>query len=144
MVRAVSPSMPPSLYFLPSSLTPLTFRDFPFSVMVTSCSEKKFSRFCLASARLAQVVARTAQHHVAAVLDEQADKFNQPHLFRLPAGDGQQDHAERFLHLCVLVEVVEDELRFLAALELDHDAHAFAVALVAHIGDAVDFLRLRQ
>ena len=72
----------------------------------------------LALARLAQIVARAAQHHVAAVLDEQPDEFEQAHLFRLPAGDGQQDHAERFLHLRVLVQVVEDELRLFAALEL--------------------------
>src|SRR5216684_996300 len=49
---AGSPSMGPTLYFLPSSLTPSSFRDLPFSVMVTSCSVKYLSRFSLASARL--------------------------------------------------------------------------------------------
>src|ERR1051325_10208383 len=98
----------------------------------------------LAFAGFAQFVARAAQHDVAAVLDEQADELEQPHLFRLPTGDGQQDHAERFLHLRVLVEIVEDELRFFAALELDDDAHAFAVAFVAHVRNAVNLLILRQ
>ena len=98
----------------------------------------------LAFARLAQVVAGAAQHHIAAMLDEQADKFEQPHLFGLAAGDGQQYHAERFLHLGVLVEIVQNELRFFAALELDDNAHALAVTLVAHVGDAINLFVLRQ
>ena len=32
----------------------------------------------------------------------------------------------------------------LAALQFDDDAHAFAVAFVAHIGDAFDLLFLNQ
>jgi len=40
--------------------------------------------------------------------------------------------------------VVQNQLRFLAALDLDHDAHAFAIGLVADIRDAVDLLVLHQ
>ena len=98
----------------------------------------------LAFAGFAQVVASAPQHHVAPVLDEQANHLEQAHFARLPAGNRQQDHAERLLHLRVLVKVVEDELRLLAALQLDDDAHALAVAFVADIGDAVDLLRLRE
>ena len=61
-----------------------------------------------------------------------------------PADDGQQDHAEGFLHLGVLEEIVEDELRFLAALQLDDDAHAFAGGFVAHVGDAFDLFGLHE
>src|SRR4029077_10425228 len=48
--------------------------------------------------------------------------------------------AETVLELRVLVEVVEYDLRRLAALDVDDDAHAFAVGLVAHVADAVDAL----
>ena len=98
----------------------------------------------LALFRLAQVVARAANHHFAAVFQEEPQQLEQAHLARLAAGDGQQDHAERFLHLGELVEVVEDELGLLAALDLDHDAHALAIGFVAHVGDAFDLLGLHQ
>ena len=69
---------------------------------------------------------------------------------------GEEDHGEALLHLGVLVELVEDDLRFGAALEADDDAHAVAVGLVAELvagdvgddavvdqlGDALDELRL--
>ncbi len=51
---------------------------------------------------------------------------------RLAVDHGQEDHGEALLHLRVLVELVEDDLRFGAALELDDDAHAVAIALVAN------------
>ena len=78
------------------------------------------------------------------MLDEQSQQVHQPQLARLAGDDREQDHAERFLHLRVLVEVVEDELSFFAALDFDHDAHAVAIGFVAHVGDAFDFLRLHQ
>ena len=98
----------------------------------------------LALLGLAQVVARAPHDDVAAVLDEQPDELQQPQLLRLPPDDRQQDHPERFLHLRVLEKIVEDELRLFAALQLDHDAHAVAVAFVAHVGDAFDLLGLHQ
>ena len=48
------------------------------------------------------------------------------------------------LQLRVLVEVVEDDLRHLAALQLDDDAHAVAIGLVAQVGDAFDRLLAHQ
>ena len=68
----------------------------------------------------------------------------QAQLARLAVDDREQDHAERFLHLRELEEVVQNNLRFFAALYLDHDAHAFAVGFVAHVGDAFDFLGLHE
>ena len=38
---------------------------------------------------------------------------DQAQLARLAGDDGQQDHAERFLHLRVLEKIIEDELRLL-------------------------------
>ena len=54
-----------------------------------------------------------------------------------PAVDQRQhDDAEGGLQLRVLVELVQDDLRLRVALELDDDAHAVAVGLVAQVGDA--------
>ena len=98
----------------------------------------------LALVGLAQVEARAAQHHFAAVFEEEAQQLDQAHLARLAAGDGQQDHAERFLHLRELVEVVQNQLGLFAALDFDDDAHAVAVGFVAHVGDAFDLFVLHQ
>ena len=65
-------------------------------------------------------------------------------LPRLAVEHGQEDHGEALLHLRVLVELVEHDLRLRAALELDDDAHAVAVALVAHVADVVDDLFVHQ
>ena len=98
----------------------------------------------LALAGLAQFVLRAAAHHINAVLDKKAQQFEQAEFARLAGDDGQQDHAERFLHLRELVEFVEDDLRLFVALDLDDDAHAVAVAFIANVGDAFDFLVLNQ
>ncbi len=81
-----------------------------------------------------------AAHHVDAVFDEVADRLHQAHFFRLVIGDGQEDHAEALLHLRVLVELVEHDLRFGAALQFDDDAHTVAIGLIANVADVVDDL----
>ena len=78
------------------------------------------------------------------MIEEQLDHRNQAQFARLAGDDGQQDHAERFLHLRLLEKIVEDELRFLAALDFDDDAHAFARRFVANVGDAFDLFGLHQ
>src|SRR5882757_2033778 len=97
-----------------------------------------------ALAGFAQLVDRAAANDFNTMIDEQLDERNEAELARLSGNDGQQDHAEGFLHLRVLEKIVENELRFFAALDFDHDAHAFARGFVAHVGDAFDFFRLHQ
>ena len=63
---------------------------------------------------------------------------------RPAAGDRQHDDAERRLQRRVLVEVVEDDLGHLAALQLDDDPHAVAIGLVAQVRDAFDRLLAHQ
>ena len=95
---------------------------------------------CSRSLRLRQQVGGAAPHHIDAMVDEVLDRLDQSHFLRLAVDHGEEDHAEALLHLGVLEELVEHDLRFGAALELDHNAHAFAVALVADVGDVVDGL----
>ncbi len=59
-------------------------------------------------------------------------------FLRLTVQHGQEDHGEALLHLGVLVELVEHNLRLRAALEFDDDAHTVAITLVADIADVVD------
>ena len=62
-----------------------------------------------------------------------------------PAVD-QRDHvhAEGVLQLRLLVQVVQHDFRHFAALELDHDAHAGLVGLVADVADAFQLLVAHQ
>ena len=98
----------------------------------------------LAVAGLAQQVIGAAADDIDAVLDEALEGVEQAQLARLAVDDRQQDDAEVDLHLRVLVQVVEDDFGLLAALQLEHDAHAVAVALVADFGDAFELLFVDQ
>ncbi len=98
----------------------------------------------LALARLAQQVIGTAAHHIDAMIDEALQHVRQAQLARLPVDDGQHDDAEVDLQLGVLVEIVENHLGLLAALQLEDDAHAVAIAFVANFGDAFDPLVVDQ
>ena len=98
----------------------------------------------LALAGLAQQEDRPALHHVDAVVDEAANGLVEGELPRLPVEHRQKDHGEALLHLGVLVELVEHDLRLRAALQLDDDAHSVAVALVAHVADVVHDLVVHQ
>ena len=98
----------------------------------------------LALARLAQFVLGAAADHFDAMLDEVLEHRQQAQLARLAVDDRQHDDAEADLQLRVLIEVVEDDLRLLAALQLEHDAQAVAVALVANVADAFDALLVDQ
>ena len=94
----------------------------------------------LALARLVEQEGGAAADDVDAVIDERMDGCGERELLRLVVVHSQEDHREALLHLRVLVELVEDDLMLRAALELDDDAHAVAVGLVAHVGDVVDDL----
>ena len=93
---------------------------------------------------LAQLELGAAADDLAAELDEVLDDLDERQHLRPAADDRQHDDAERRLQLRVLVEVVQHDLRHFAALQLDDDAHAVAVGLVAQIGDAFDRLLAHQ
>src|SRR5438067_10391093 len=98
--------------------------------------------FTLAS--FAELVIGAAPNHIDAVLDEVLDGGDQAQLARLAVDDREIDDAEADLKLRVLVEVVENDVGLFAALQLEDDAHAVAIALVANLGDTFDFLVVDQ
>src|ERR1700689_2444882 len=98
----------------------------------------------LAVFRLLQQVGGAAADHVDAVLDEILDGLNQAQLAGLSVDDRQQNHRKTLLHLGVLEELVQNDLWFCSALQLDDDAHAVAVGFVANVGDVFDLFVVHQ
>ena len=93
-----------------------------------------------ALARLAQLEARAARDDLAPVLQEVLEELLEVEQARLAVDQRDHVHAEAVLQLGQLVQVVEDDLRDFAALQLDDDAHAGLVRLVAQVGDALELL----
>ena len=97
-----------------------------------------------AFARTLQVVHRAPDHHLAPVAQEGVEHLPDVQQPRLAIHQGDHVHAEAVLQLGLLVQVVEHHLGNLAALELDHRAHARFVGLVADFGDALEALLAHQ
>ena len=98
----------------------------------------------LALARLLQLVFGAAADDDAAVLDVRLEHLLQAHRLRLAAVERHHVHRERRLHRRVLVELVQHAGGLAFARELDDDAHAVAVRLVAQVADADDLAVLHH
>ena len=95
-------------------------------------------------ARLAEVELGPPADDLAAMVDVVLEHAAQRQRLRLAVDERQHVHVERELHRGVLEQVVQHLVRVGVALDLDVDAHAVAVGLVAQVGDAVDPLVLDQ
>jgi len=96
----------------------------------------------LALAGLLQLVTGAPGDHVATVVDEVPQDLLECQDARNAVHQGQQDHPEVGLQVGVLVELVHHDVRNGVVAQLDHDAHAFAVGLVAQVRDPLDPLLL--
>src|SRR5215469_5133312 len=85
-------------------------------------------------------MAGAAGDDLLAKRDKGGDNFAQGQEFGAAAVQRQHVDAEARLQRGMAVELVEDNVRFGVTLQFDHDAHTFAVALVAHFGNTVDEL----
>ena len=97
-----------------------------------------------AIARLAQLERGAPRDHLAPVREERLEHLAQVEQPGLAVDQRHHVDAERVLQLGLLVQVVQDDFGHLAALQLDHHAHARLVGLVADVGDAVDLLVVDQ
>ncbi len=79
---------------------------------------------------LAQVESRATNHDRLAVVEKVIQKRSQIENLGLVLDDGQQDDSEGGLHLGHLVELVQDDLRNLPPLDLEHDPNAVAIRFV--------------
>ena len=97
-----------------------------------------------AVARLLQLEDGAAGDDLAAVLEEAHQHLLEVEQARLAVDQRHHVHAEAVLQLGVLEQLVEHHLGHLAALELDDQAHAGFVGLVADLADALDLLLVDQ
>ena len=93
---------------------------------------------------LLQLETRAPREDDFAMLEERDEHLQQRHLLGPALVDAEQDDAVALLHLGELVELVEDDAGFGIALELNDDAHAVAIRLVADVADAFDALVVDQ
>ena len=70
--------------------------------------------------------------------------LHQAHFLRLAIHHRQENHAEAFLHLRMLVELVQHNLLFRAPLELHHHPHAVAARFITNIGNVIHDLVIHQ
>src|SRR6266511_3668466 len=93
-----------------------------------------------AIARLAEQILGAPRNYLLAEGDEGGEQVLEIHHQRATALEGDDIGAEGRLQRRVAVELVEHDVRHSLALELDDDAIAVAVGLVAQRGDTVDLL----
>jgi hypothetical protein len=89
---------------------------------------------------LLQLMGRAPLDHLDAVVAELLQHLLQRHLPGDAVVQRQHDGAERGLHVRLLVERVQHRLDLGAPLQLHHDAHPVAVALVAEVAHVVQLL----
>src|SRR5882724_10414211 len=94
--------------------------------------------------RAREVVTGPARDHLAAEPDEGFQHLLEIHDLRAAVDEREHDDAEARLHLRVLEELIQHDVGDLAPAELQHDADALAIRLVADLRDAADLLFLRQ
>ena len=93
-----------------------------------------------ALARLVEQELGAAGDDLLAEIDEGPDEVLQRHQLRPAAVQRHHVGAEARLQRRVAVELVQHHVGDRVALELDDDAHALAVGLVAQVRDALDLL----
>src|SRR5262245_61068064 len=94
---------------------------------------------------LAQIIGRAPRNDFFAVLDEGLERFLEVEQLGLAIDNRQHVDAEGFLERGMFVELVEHDLRYGIALELDRDAHAFTVGFIARFsGDSFNLFFLVQ
>src|SRR3970282_2261590 len=87
--------------------------------------------------RAREIVLRPPRDDSTAKADELGQHLLQCDTLRPPADQRQHDDAEGGLHLRVLVELVNDDLRHLPAPQLQHDTDPLAARLVAALAAAL-------
>ena len=88
--------------------------------------------------RLPQLELGAPADDLSPELHKGVDQLDERQHLRPAADNGQHDDAEAALQRRVLVEVVEDDVADFASLQIDDDAQAVAIGLVANVRDALE------
>ena len=94
--------------------------------------------------RLGEFEPRAADHDLFAEVDKGGQHLAKAHLLGPAAIQRQGVDRKGALQLGEPIELVQHHLAAGVALELDHHAHARAVAFVAQVADALDALLAHQ
>ena len=94
--------------------------------------------------RLSQQEHGTPRHYLAAVVDEGNQHLLQVQQTGLTIHQRHHVDTEYDLHLRLRIQVVHDNLRYLALAQLDHDAHTVLVAFIAQLGNTFQQFFLDQ
>ena len=89
---------------------------------------------------LPQIEGRPAHDHHVTMIDEVLEHLPERKNAGYPVHQRQHDRAESRLHLCVLVQPIQDDLWNGVPLELDDDAEPVSVGFVPHVTDFGDLL----
>ena len=93
---------------------------------------------------LLEVEDRPANHYFLAVFEEcpkDVAKIERP---RLTVMDRQKVDPEILLKLGELIKLIQDNIRILALLDLNHHSHAGAIGFVTKIRDSFDFFLFHE
>ena len=82
---------------------------------------------------LVQIVLRAPADDILLVLDVVVDHLLERKHLGHAVHQGEHDRTERVLHLRVLVQRIQHDVRIRVPLQLDDDAHALAVGLIADV-----------
>ncbi len=93
---------------------------------------------------LAQIEQRPPRYHFTPVANEGTQYFLQVEQAWLPFDNRDHVDAKNALHRCLLVQIVQDDLRHLSAPKLDDHAHTVLVGLIPQFGNALEFLFFDQ
>ncbi len=91
-----------------------------------------------AVAGMIELVLGAPRDDLGAEADERLEELLEAHQPRAAAVERQRVDAERGLQRREAIELVQHDVGHGVALELDHQPHAVAIALVADLGDAFD------
>ncbi len=87
-----------------------------------------------------QIVPGPTGHHLAAEADERLQHLPEVHHLGTPVHERQHDDPKGRLHLGVLIELVQGDLRDLASREFKDDADPLTVRFIPPLGDPLDLL----
>ncbi len=99
----------------------------------------KDMRACL---RLGEIILSATGNHLVTVIGEAQEHLPKVHHARAAVVERQHHGCEGRLHLCVLVDVVEEYLGYDTSLQLDNDTNALTAGFVADVRDAIQDLGL--
>ena len=88
--------------------------------------------------RFVEVVFRPSCDNILLMLQVILEHIKNVHDLRLIVHEGEHDHTERILKLCMLIQLVQDDIRVHIAPQFNTDPHSLSAGLVTQVCDSVN------